>query len=101
MTPGQSAQAQRILASAARRGANLIREAAYVALATRALEGDGWSQGELFDARHRFTPGWSGRRLLAWGRELFWDAPQPAQDGPWRGWAHAAVLQAADQETGR
>lgn len=66
MTPAEAREVDNILAGFCRRGARLIREAAYIEAVTDAVAGDRARGGELYLARQRFTPGWSGRRQGRW-----------------------------------
>lgn len=91
-----SPAAQRILASTARRGAGLIREAAYLAAVLRVTQGGSGTSTALvlFAGRHRFTPGWSSRTRVGQWRAFTLEPFQPAQDAPGRPGEYARLLEA-------
>lgn len=98
-----TAQAQRVLASTARRGAGIMREAAYLATVLRAIEQGPFAPGalELFRARQVFTPGWSSRSLSP-QRLVVELRPALAAQEPWQTtWPTLVAPKSEPWRTGR
>lgn len=98
-----TAQSIRVLASVARRGAAVIREAAYVEAVVQALERGPLDARalELFTARHRFTPGWSSRSLSFRRMADELGLPVAPQDGPQAAPFYQAAIGADPYRPGR